>query len=244
MLPLRDINPTRRFPIATVTLIAINVLVYFVFQAGQDATGAYRLAMDWAVVPDRVSTNFNGEAVFDIFRAMFMHGGLAHLFGNMLYLWIFGDNVEDRLGIPLYLLFYFAGGIAATASQIMMDPMSDVPMLGASGAIAAVLGGYLVLFPGVKVRGLIMFGYIGRVQEISAVWVLGFWFALQVFNGITSVGSLAGGGVAVFAHIGGFVTGVFLMWIFMMIIPQPPAADRHEMLYQRHDPRSGQGRLW
>ncbi len=242
MLPLRDINPTQRIPIANFTLIAINILVYFLFQAGLSPEDAYLLAMDWAVVPAIITrSGISPESLADVVRAMFMHGSIAHLAGNMLYLWIFGDNLEDRLGIPLYLLFYFACGAVATIAQIAVDPASDVPMLGASGAIAGVLGGYLVLFPGVRVRGLIFFGYFARMADLSALWVLGFWFVLQVVEGFASLGSLMGGGVAFFAHIGGFVAGLVLMWLFTLVVPQPSHDRRHEMLYRRYDARQGRG---
>ncbi|NPV68739.1 MAG: rhomboid family intramembrane serine protease [Anaerolineae bacterium] len=242
MLPLRDLNPTQRIPIANFTLIAINILVYFLFQAGLSMRESYALAMDWAVVPVTITrAGITPESLLDIVRAMFMHGSIAHLAGNMLYLWIFGDNLEDRMGIPLYLLFYFACGFAATFAQIAIDPASDIPMLGASGAIAGVLGGYLVLFPRVRVRGLIFFGYFARMADLSALWVLGFWFVLQLLEGFASLGSLMGGGVAFFAHIGGFVAGVVLMWLFMLAVPQPPHHERHELLYQRYDARRGRG---
>jgi membrane associated rhomboid family serine protease len=160
MFPLSDINPTHRFPIATIGLIGINVAVYFLFQATLNEREAYLLAANWAAVPAEISRGIGPEQTLDIFRAMFMHGSLTHLLGNMLYLWIFGDNLEDRLGIPLYLAFYFACGLAATLAQVMVDPASPIPMLGASGAIAGVLGGYLIMFPGVRVRGLVIHGLL------------------------------------------------------------------------------------
>ncbi len=163
---------------------------------------------------------------------MFMHGGWAHLLGNMLYLWIFGDNLEDRMGILLYVGFYFACGFVAALAQVAVDPGSTVPMVGASGAIAGVLGGYLIMFPQVRVRGLIVLGYFIRMVELSAGWVLGMWFLLQLFNGLGSVGMLIGGGVAFFAHIGGFVAGVVLTWLFIRLVPQPPIPERIHMVYR------------
>lgn len=239
MLPIKDLNPTKRFPIINIMLIAINVIVYFVFQASLAPQAAYDLASEWAVVPVLIVRDFNSEAVLDIIRAMFMHGSIAHLGGNMLYLWIFGDNLEDRLGIPLYLAFYFTAGAAATFAQINIDPTSQVPMLGASGAIAGVLGGYLVMFPQVRVRGLIFLGRFARLADVSAIWVLGFWFLLQVLEGLASIGGVAGGGVAFFAHIGGFIAGVVMMFIYLRINPQPPATKRRNLMYQRHDPQQG-----
>lgn len=235
MLPIKDLNPTKRFPFFNIALIVANVVVYFVFQASLAPQAAYELALDWAVVPTLIVRDFNGEAVLDILRAMFMHGSIAHLAGNMLYLWIFGDNLEDRLGIPLYLAFYITAGVVATFAQINIDPNSQIPMLGASGAIAGVLGGYLVMFPQVRVRGLIFLGRFARLADVSAIWVLGFWFLLQVFEGLTSVG----GGVAFFAHIGGFIAGVVMMWVYLRINPQPSADQRRKLMYQRHDPRQG-----
>ena len=129
MLPIKDLNPTKRFPIANITLIAINVLVYFVYQATLDAEASYALALDWAVVPTLITRGLNTEAIIDIIRAMFMHGSIAHLGGNMLYLWIFGDNLEDRLGIPLYLAFYFAAGAVATFAQILIFALMAVVVL-------------------------------------------------------------------------------------------------------------------
>ncbi len=232
MLPLSDINPTRRFPLATVVLIAINVLVFVIFELpllGNERAFT-SLLRDWAIVPSQLG--FNLESLLDVVRSMFMHGGWAHLLGNMLYLWIFGDNLEDRMGILLYVGFYFACGFAAALAQVAVDPGSNVPMVGASGAIAGVLGGYLVLFPTVRVRGLILLGYFVRMVELSAVWVLGMWFVLQVFNGLGSVGMLIGGGVAFFAHIGGFIAGAVLTWLFTRLFPQPPAPERVYMVYR------------
>ncbi len=232
MLPLSDINPTRRFPIATVVLIAVNVLVFVIFELpllGNERAFT-NLLRDWAIVPAQLGVDL--ESLLDVVRSMFMHGGWAHLLGNMLYLWIFGDNLEDRMGVLLYVGFYFACGFIAALAQVAVDPGSPVPMVGASGAIAGVLGGYLVLFPTVRVRGLILLGYFVRMVELSAVWVLGLWFVLQVFNGLGSVGMLIGGGVAFFAHIGGFVAGVVLTWLFTWLFPQPPASERVYMVYR------------
>lgn len=244
MFPLSDINPTHRFPIATIGLIGINVAVYFLFQATLNEREAYLLAANWAAVPAEISRGIGPEQTLDIFRAMFMHGSLTHLLGNMLYLWIFGDNLEDRLGIPLYLAFYFACGIAATLAQVMVDPASQIPMLGASGAIAGVLGGYLIMFPGVRVRGLVILGFFVQVAEVPAIVVLGLWFVLQVVNGLGAAGMLAGGGVAWFAHIGGFLAGVVLIVILMRIVPQPAVPQRREWLYDRYDRTRGRGAWW
>lgn len=235
MLPLRDLNPTRRIPVITYGLIAINIALFFweltLSPASLDAV-FFRLA----VVPASVFQDpLSLETLMDFVRSMFFHGGWAHLIGNMLYLWLFGDNLEDRMGIPLYLLLYFFSGFAATIAQIVVDPSSPVPMIGASGAIAGVLGGYLILYPGVKVRGIIPLGWYIRSVEWPAWAVLGLWFILQLFNGAVSLGVETGvtGGVAFFAHIGGFVAGLVLTGIFMLLVPQPPREQRRELLYDR-----------
>jgi membrane associated rhomboid family serine protease len=148
-------------------------------------------------------------AALSVVTSMFLHGGWLHLIGNMLYLWIFGNNIEDRFGRLGFLIFYLAGGVAAVVAQVAVDPTSPIPLVGASGAIAATLGAYLVLFPRARVLALVFLGFFYQLLEIPAVIVLGFWFVLQLVDGIASLG-LAGaeGGVAFFAHIGGFVAGV------------------------------------
>jgi membrane associated rhomboid family serine protease len=234
MLPIQDLNPTRRLPLFTYALIGANVLV-FIWEMSLSPEQLQQAFIDLAAVPANITAApFSLETIMDIVRSMFFHGGYEHIAGNMLYLWLFGDNLEDRLGWLLYLIFYFICGFAATAAQVIIDPTSTIPMVGASGAIAGVLGGYLIMFPGVKVRGLVFFGYFGRMAELPALVVLGFWFVLQLFNGIASLGpETASGGVAFFAHIGGFIAGLVLVFIFTRIMPQPPAEDRRNLLYQR-----------
>lgn len=234
MLPISDINPTRRIPYVTYIIIAINVIV-FLGQLGLAEQQLFNLFTTQSVVPALVTRNpFSLETILDFIRSMFFHGGWAHIGGNMLYLWIFGDNIEDRLGKILYILFYLFCGFVAGIAQVIIDPNSQIPLVGASGAIAGVLGGYLVMFPGVRVRGLIIFGYFSRLTEIPAIFVLGFWFVIQLFNGVASFGVATGGGVAFFAHIGGFVAGMVVIWLFMRVVPQPPQQDRVNMLYQRN----------
>jgi membrane associated rhomboid family serine protease len=235
MLPLKDLNPTRRVPVITYGLIVVNVLVFLWEQTFSVAELQNRF-LDLSVVPANVLANpFALDTFFDFVRSMFFHGGWAHLLGNMLYLWLFGDNIEDRMGAVLYLIFYFIGGFTAAAAQIMIDPNSTIPLIGASGAIAAVLGGYLIMFPGVRVRGIIPLGWFARWAEWPAWAVLGLWFLLQFLNGVVSLGVQTGatGGVAVFAHIGGFIMGLILTWLFMRVVPQPPREDRRDMLYER-----------
>lgn len=234
MLPLQDLNPTRRFPIFTYGLIAINVLV-FLWEMSLGEEGLNRAFLDLSVVPANISAApFSLESLLDMVRSMFFHGGIEHIAGNMLYLYLFGDNLEDRLGWLLYLVLYFISGFVAVFAQVVIDPQSTIPLVGASGAIAGVLGGYLVMFPGVKVRGIVPLGRVSSMQELPAVVVLGFWFVTQLFNGIGSLGAeFQGGGVAFFAHVGGFIAGAVITFIFTRLVPQPPAEERNEMLYQR-----------
>jgi membrane associated rhomboid family serine protease len=145
---------------------------------------------------------------------MFMHGGWMHLIGNMLYLWIFGDNIEDRLGHIGYLIFYLAGGVAAALLQVVISPSSGIPMVGASGAIAAILGAYLVMYPNSRVYTFVPIGYFARLTLMPAIVVLGLWFLLQILSGVGSLSALNEGGTAYFAHIGGFIFGLVGGWLF------------------------------
>src|SRR5437773_5018047 len=197
MLPIGDDDSSRRtVPLVTYALIALNVLFFFVEQSGGDA-----FVGQWAFVPRRFLRNPFGD-VPTLFTSMFMHGGWLHLGGNMLYLWIFGDNVEDRFGHIKFMMFYVLCGLAATAAQLSFSLGSSVPNLGASGAIAGVLGAYILMFPQGRVRVLLY----SRITEVPALIVIGLWFALQLFSGVGSLASAerTGGGVAYMAHIGGF----------------------------------------
>jgi membrane associated rhomboid family serine protease len=235
MFPLQDLNPRRRIPFVTFGLIAINVGVFLwtMFQPGAELQDIF---LRLSVVPINVKENpFALETILDISRSMFFHGGWLHLLGNMLYLWLFGDNVEDRMGALLYLALYIISGFVAAITQILVDPNSAIPLVGASGAIGGILGSYLLLFPGVRVRGVVFLGRIGTTAEWPAWTVLGLWFALQLAYAVISVGFGAGasGGVAFFAHVGGFLAGLAYTWIFMRLVPQPPAEQRREVLYDR-----------
>lgn len=233
MLPLRDMNPTRRFPVLTYVLIAINVLV-FLWELTLPPAALEAALTDLSVVPANVSRDlFSLETTLDILRSMFFHAGWAHLLGNLLYLYLFGDNVEDRLGRVLYLVLYFGSGFAAALAQVVINPASPIVLVGASGAISGVLGSYLALFPGVRVRGIVPLFYIGMWSEWPAWLVIGLWFVMQLLSGVASLGLETGGGVAFFAHIGGFVLGIVLTWILMLVVPQPPADYRREVLYER-----------
>ena len=211
MIPIRGENPTHSVPIITYVLIVINIVV-FIFQT---MLGSYneQFIYQFALIPSDVSGFTSLESLSNIFTSMFMHAGLAHIGGNMLYLWIFGDNVEDRLGSMKYLIFYIVGGVVASIAHIFTNPVSNIPTVGASGAIAAVLGAYLVLYPRQKVLTLIPLGFYMRMTMVPAFIVLGLWFILQLFSGVISLGGPDVGGVAFWAHIGGFVSGVLLGWL-------------------------------
>ena len=236
MLPIADLNPTRRVPILTWGLIAINVLV-FLWEISMPESQLEQTFLTLAVVPHNATALgwFAPETLLDILRSIFFHGGWEHIIGNMLYLYLFGDNIEDRFGYIGFLLLYFISGFTAAYAQILIDPNSTIPLIGASGAIAGVLGSYLILFPGVKVRGIIFLGWLSSLQEWPAWIVLGLWFVLQLISGFGSLGASAeyGGGVAFFAHIGGFIAGVVLTFLLGLIVPQPPPQQRREMLYER-----------
>jgi len=212
MFPIGDDNSaSRSVPVVTYALIALCVLVFFVELSGGDA-----FIEKWAFVPSRFLAA-PAAGFLTIFTAMFMHAGWAHLGGNMLYLWIFGDNLEDRFGHIKFLIFYLLCGIAAMAAQLVFSSGSDVPNLGASGAIAGVLAGYILLFPQGKVR--VMQGK--QVVQVPALIVIGLWIVLQLFIGIGTIANTADtGGVAYMAHIGGFTAGLILTFLFGGIMAQ------------------------
>jgi membrane associated rhomboid family serine protease len=168
------------------------------------------LVYEFAMIPSNFANGIDPGDIADIFTSMFMHGGLAHIAGNMLYLWIFGDNVEDRMGPVMYLAFYLVGGVVASLTHLLTNPASQIPTVGASGAISAVLGAYLVLYPQSRIMTLIPLGFYMRMTMVPAIIVLGLWFVLQLFSGLMSMGGPDVGGVAFWAHIGGFVTGLVL----------------------------------
>jgi membrane associated rhomboid family serine protease len=212
MIPIRDQIRTRRVPVVNYLLIAANIVVFILqWLAGSNQEA---VVYQFALIPAQVTAGLDLGDITDIFTSMFMHGGLLHLGGNMLYLWIFGDNIEDTMGSGKYLLFYLAGGVAASFAHIFTNPGSQIPTVGASGAIAAVLGAYLVLYPKSRVMTLIPLGYIMRMTLVPAAIVLGFWFVMQLFSGVLSLGGPDVGGVAFWAHIGGFVVGVVVGLLF------------------------------
>ena len=207
MFPIRDHNPSSRTPLVTYALIIANVAVFlsYISYFG-DEVRLGQFFDRWAMTPARIS---RGEGVHTLLTSMFLHGGLMHLGGNMLFLWIFGDNLEEELGHLGFLTFYLASGIAADLAQLLADPASPIPTVGASGAIAGVMGGYLLLFPRARVDVLVIFIVFFRVFAVPAWAMLGLWFGLQLFNGAVSDVSL--GGVAYWAHAGGFVIG--FLWV-------------------------------
>jgi membrane associated rhomboid family serine protease len=207
MLPLRDNNPTRRFPIVNIAIILLNVLV-FIYQWLLPSDQLDQMVYQMGVVPARVVSQFSLPVAFTFLSAMFMHGGFLHILGNMLYLYIFGDNVEDTVGHFRYAFVYLACGIGASLAQIAIDPTSTVPSIGASGAIAGVLGAYLVFFPRARIQYLVTLGFFIRFIELPAIIALGLWFVLQIFSGVLSLDVAQSGGVAYFAHIGGFALGL------------------------------------
>jgi membrane associated rhomboid family serine protease len=211
MLPIRDEIRPHRFPFVNYALIALNIIVFILeLMAGPNLEAAlYEIAL----IPANVTAGFDLGDLRAIFTSMFLHAGLSHLLGNMLYLWIFGDNVEDRLGHFWYLVFYLAGGVMAAFAHVALNPNSVIPTVGASGAIAAVLGAYLILFPQVKVLTFVPIGFFLRLTLLPASLLLGFWFVLQLFNGLLTLGLADMGGTAFWAHIGGFVFGVLIAWL-------------------------------
>ena len=229
MLPLRDANPTRRTPYVTISLIALCVAVFLLELQVSGGPGGdvalERLFASWGAVPSRISAALAGSgdpwlALRGVIGSLFLHAGWSHLLGNMLFLWIFGNNVEDRLGRLAYLGFYIAGGTLAALAQVVIDPTSDVPLVGASGAIAATLGAYIVLYPRARITSLVFLGILAQLIDVPAVVVLGFWFALQLLDGVASLGATtAQGGVAFFAHIGGFLAGALVGVLIRAVRP-------------------------
>lgn len=205
MFPLRDHNPSGRTPLVTYALIVANVAVFLSYALTLDETGIGYVFYNWGLVPRFIS---EGVGLPGIVTHMFLHGGWMHLIGNMLFLFIFGDNMEDEMGHAGFLAFYLIAGLAAAALQYYAAPMSEIPMVGASGAIAGVMGGYLLLFPKARVDVLFIIVIFIRILPIRAWIVLGIWFCLQIFSGVTT--PTDGGGVAYWAHAGGFVAGVLM----------------------------------
>ncbi len=231
MIPLRDNIPRRTFPLTNSLLIGLNVAVFLLeLSQGPDLQPFLER---WAFIPGRLLSPAAWgmtplASLATVFTAMFLHGGFLHIAGNLLYLWIFGDNVEDALGHARYLVFYLIGGVAAAALQTMVNPASVVPNIGASGAIAAVLGGYFVLYPRARVVTLVPLFLLFPLIEVPAFFYLLFWFLMQFWMGSANLASAArnpeAGGVAWWAHVGGFLAGVILVRPFRL--RRPPARYR------------------
>ena len=218
MIPLKDDNPTKGRPIVSYGIIFFCVII-FLAQLGLSEIELREFTYSYGLIPsvflgiDQLPDNLNKiSPIGTIFTSMFMHGGWMHLIGNMLYMWIFADNIEDDLGTLNFVIFYFVSGVGAAMSQVFVDINSQIPMIGASGAIGGVLGAYLVNYPNARVLVLIPFGFFTQLIKIRALYVLGFWFVLQFINSFLS--SSSGGGVAYAAHIGGFISGVILILFF------------------------------
>ncbi len=219
MIPLKDDIPSSGFPVVTLTIIAINIFIFVVqLSLGRNAPG---FIAAFGATPYEISHFIDlppyapFPIVLTLLTSMFMHGGILHILGNMLYLWIFGDNVEDAMGSIKFLIFYLLCGIIAASTHIAIEPKSMVPMIGASGAISGVLGAYLLLYPRANIYTLITFLYFIKIVKLPSVIVLTIWIFFQLLSGSASIGTKAGhGGVAWFAHIGGFFAGLLLVNLF------------------------------
>jgi membrane associated rhomboid family serine protease len=202
MFPIRDHNPSTRTPFVTWALIAINVVVFLSYAGALGTREILGVYGQWAMIPERVTA---GQQTYTVLTSMFLHGGWMHLIGNMLFLYIFGDNVEDELGHAGFLAFYVGTGAAAALAHLAADPASPVPTVGASGAIAGVMGGYLLMFPRARVDVLLIVVFIIRIIPVPAFLMLGVWFGIQVVSGVAV--DTSRGGVAYWAHAGGFAAG-------------------------------------
>ena len=221
MIPLRDANPTRHPPIVTIVLVVACALA-FVLELSRQALGGdvalAALVTEWGIIPAELvaalrAGSYLSPEVATLLTSQFLHGGWLHLIGNLLFLWIFGNNIEDRFGRLRFLLFYLAGGVVAGLAQVAIAPDSTIPTIGASGAIAATLGAYLVLYPRARVTSLVFLVFFYQLIDVPAVVILAMWFVLQLVDGLASLGvgdAATGGGVAFFAHIGGFVFGALI----------------------------------
>ncbi len=224
MIPLRDIIPSRTRPVTTVSLIVVNAVV-FLYETSLSEAEFRVFVQQWGLVP----ADFNWVSVF---TSLFLHAGWLHVIGNMWFLWIFGDNVEDRVGHGRFLVFYLLCAVMAALAQTFMAPGSPVPTVGASGAIAGVMGAYLVLYPRSRILTLIPLIILFPVVEIPAFYFLGFWFLIQLFSGVGSLattGAASPGGVAFWAHVGGFLAGVVGVWVF-----RRPERQRVEWWHDLH----------
>jgi membrane associated rhomboid family serine protease len=224
MLPLSDDNRGRRtLPVVTWALIAINVAIY-AYQSILSRTDHWDFLQQWATVPEEI---MSGTALYTLLTCAFLHGSWFHLGSNMLFLWIFGDNVEDVFGHIKYLLFYIVCAVAASMAQVLISQVSEVPLVGASGAVSGLLAAYIVMFPHGRIRTLLTLGIFVTLTMLPAWIMIGYWFVLQLISGVLSLNQVGneGGGVAFFAHIGGFIAGLVLVI---------PLRDRARMMNQRY----------
>ncbi len=208
-LPLRDENPTTRPPVFTVALIVANAgaFLYQLFGAGDE------LVLNHGLVPARI-VGADWAASSTLFTSMFLHGGFLHLGGNLLYLWIFGNNIEDVLGHGKFLVFYLLAGLGGHAGHLLTNAGSTIPTIGASGAISGILGAYLLRFPQAHIQSLLFFVFFVRLIRAPAAFVIGWWLLMQVLGGVSAFGVTKGGGIAWFEHLGGFAVGITLFWLW------------------------------
>ncbi len=213
MIPIGDINPRRRFPWATLLVIVANTLIFLLMQLlpPSTRTGIYYTG---GIIPYHLTVLGGWSAWLTILSSMFLHGGWSHLIGNMIFLWVFGDNIEDRFGPLGFLALYLLSGAVAGLTQVVFNPLSEVPIIGASGAISGIAGAYLLLFPKARIRVLFTVIIFWRVVEVRAAAFLIIWFLWQLIQGVVSLSTTSGGGVAWFAHVGGFATGLILAILF------------------------------
>jgi membrane associated rhomboid family serine protease len=211
VFPIGDENASTSIkPYVNWAIVGICVVV-FLYEMVLPPAQLDRFILQWGAIPAEIS---RFRDLYTVISSMFLHGGWAHIIGNMVFLLVFGDNIEDAMGHLSYLLFYLLCGIAAAFLQIVLDVSSTIPMIGASGAISGVMGAYIALFPQGKVRALVFFGYFGQVVLVPAWVMIGLWFVLQLFSGFASLGASGEGGVAFWAHVGGFIAGAVLVWLF------------------------------
>lgn len=209
MIPYKDDNPLTIIPFSTILIIGLNILV-FIMQI-MSVEDSKNIVYSYGAIPHNLVSFESNQPIhpaLTIFTSMFMHGGLFHLAWNMLFFWIFGNNIEERLGHVRFIFFYLFCGVVAAFSHVLLSPGSNVPMIGASGAVSGMLGAYILLFPMARIRTLVFLGFYITVVELPALIVIGFWAIIQVVSGLISQGNAAQGGIAFFAHIGGFIAGL------------------------------------
>ena len=232
MIPIRDRNPSGTFPYVTIGIITLNIFIFlYELSLGSDL-GVF--LHQYGVVPAKITYYYRTsdltliDTFFPFLSSTFLHGGFFHLIGNMWFLWIFGDNIEDKLGHVKYLLFYILCGTIASSAHVFFNSQSEIPCIGASGAIAAVLGAYMVTFPHARVVTIVPIFFFLQIIELPAVVVLGFWILIQFFSGAVSLtASTSGGSIAWWAHVGGFTSGIILFYIICILFVRKPMKRRY-----------------